>query len=649
MGADFDVSFNQNGQPQLLYIDKGKKKTNVGNKLSDFIIQKELGKGNFGSVSLVLSKLTNKVYAMKEIKSNRYKNEEQKLKVEKEIKLLENMNHPNVITYFSSFSENGNFYIILEYINGGSLEDLKKRAQKEGKVLTEEKVWDFLVQILAGLMYLHENKKIIHRDIKPDNILFDKEGNIKITDFGISAVNKVGVDDIIGFHNTCIGPLQYMAPEVVNGGSYTFKSDIYMLGLTFFNIMSGQLPEKKIVTNNDVLIALNPNASISDYYSKDIKYFLTKLLTVDVNERPSTKMAFIEAISFYHVKYLKVTSILSVLQCLYSIPMLASYFQSDNVKEYITNDGESRKFEITKTVKKALTHLDPTNFDYEEVRNQCLKLRILFYVKDEKLRRTREVDIVTVIEDICNNLHKELNRKCLIYIHPRPGINNINDESSQNNGEETIDESDETTVLESACKKFQENFRTKISNLIYFLVKTTYECPECNYKIKFTTLTHCAYCLRPERAAYRLDKKNLTVNDLFTHSYLRRIFDDMNLNCKICCKNQNSVIVSKLFYTCPLNLILAMEYSNGDKFILQIDEYIDISNFVERKDVNGTRYRLIVAIFSEKKDDITKYVLYTRDIIDGNWRYFNGRTYENSNLNALQNHKGIKALVYTAI
>ena len=72
MGADFDFSLDENGKPQFLFIDKGKKKLNVGNKLSDFNIEKQIGKGNFASVYLVKSKITNKVYAMKEIKAERY-------------------------------------------------------------------------------------------------------------------------------------------------------------------------------------------------------------------------------------------------------------------------------------------------------------------------------------------------------------------------------------------------------------------------------------------------------------------------------------------------------------------------------------------------------------------------------------------------
>ena len=204
MGADFDFSLNQEGQIQVFYIDKGTKKVNVGNRLSDFRIEKELGKGNFGKVYLVTSKITNKVYAMKEIKFDRYKSDSQRASVQKEIKLLENMNHPHVITYFSSFVENNNFYIVLEYLNGGSLDDKIKKEKEEKGSIDEKKVWDILIQILSGLVYLHENKKIIHRDIKPDNILMDKENNIKISDFGISAINKEDVDDMLKFHGTLV-------------------------------------------------------------------------------------------------------------------------------------------------------------------------------------------------------------------------------------------------------------------------------------------------------------------------------------------------------------------------------------------------------------------------------------------------------------
>jgi serine/threonine protein kinase len=79
MGADFEFTINSSGQPQLLFIDKGNKKVNVGSKLSDFIVKRKLGEGNFGSVSLVESKITTKVYGLKEIRGDYYDNEAQRL------------------------------------------------------------------------------------------------------------------------------------------------------------------------------------------------------------------------------------------------------------------------------------------------------------------------------------------------------------------------------------------------------------------------------------------------------------------------------------------------------------------------------------------------------------------------------------------
>ena len=647
MGTDYDFTINQNGQPQLLYIDKGKKKTNVGNKLSDFTIEKELGKGHFGSVYLVTSKLTNKVYAMKEIKSDRYANEAERLEIQKEVKLLENLNHPNVITYFSSFSENGNFYIILEYINGGSFQDLIKLTKEKGKLIDEKKIWDSLVQILSGLLYLHENKKIIHRDIKPDNILFDKEGNVKISDFGISAINNSEADDILRCHGTRIGPVQFMAPEMINGGNYGFKSDIYMLGLTFYIFMSGQMPEKKIMQDNSIFIALNEGTSLPNYYSEDVKQFIKELLTVNENERPSARDAFIGALSLYTVKYLKITSILTVLQCFYAILPLRTYFQSEKVQQIINSDEGDRNYLTTETVKKALYVMNPNKFDYNEVKIQCLRLRLLFYAKEEKLRRLPEIDVVTVVEDICNNLHKELNRFKSRNYDSMPGSNNLNEESGNNN-EYDVDESNEEQVMRAACKKNQESYRSRISDLIYFIVKTTNQCPECDKKIKITGTFHCAYCLRPERCAAWLGKTKLTICDLFNHSCKKRLFYDINLYCQNCNKNQKEIKIFKYFYTCPLNLILAFNYSNEDNFILEKEEFIDISEFVERKDINSPKYRLIAAIFTEKENDVTKYVSYTRDS-NGLWKFYNGKTYENSSLTDLQNHKRIEALFYTSI
>ena len=141
-------------------------------------------------------------------------------------------------------------YIITEYINGGNLKELIQKLKEKGKLVDEKKMWEFLIQLLKGLFYLHEEKKIIHKDIKPENILIDENMNLKISDYGINATNNKKVDDMLKHHGISIGSIQFIAPEMINNGIYDFKSDIYMLGLTLFNLMFGKLPDEKKLKNN---------------------------------------------------------------------------------------------------------------------------------------------------------------------------------------------------------------------------------------------------------------------------------------------------------------------------------------------------------------------------------------------------------------
>ena len=647
MGANFDYTMDQDGQIQFLYIDKGRNKVNVGNKLSDFVVQKVLGKGHFGRVFLVISKLTNKVYAMKEILQDRYNNEEQRREVQKEIKLLENLKHPHVITYFASFRENGNFYIVTEYINGGSLDSFIKYHHQNGKHVEEKLVWDLLCQCLSGLFYLHENQKIIHRDVKPDNILLDKELNLKISDFGVSAINKKDTDEFLKCHGTCAGPIQWMAPEMAHGGTYEFRSDVYMLGLTFFKLLSGGLPEKKIVDEDEnITIRRIDSASIPNIYSQSLINFVKKLLTFDVNNRPTSRRAFAEAIIHYTIKYSKVTSIISALECFLALPTIGPYFKGPKVQGYISN--EDKKYIITRTFRDALVYADPNNFNFEDLKVQCAVLRIMFNSRREETSKTEELDFTTFVEDLCNRLHKELNKYNL-----DEAVNQqnraINEEYRDEKGQK-IDEADEKRVIEVACKKFIERFRSKISDQIYFLSKQIYQCNECKNKIKFLTSYCCAYCLLPDRAAARLNKTNLNIYDLFDHRRLIRLYTDCNMRCKFCNKNQKEIWVQRVLYTSPYNLILSFDYPKDKEstFNFTIEEFIDIGDYVENK-VSKTQYRLVGAIFLEYLDNKeVKYVSYTKDI-NGQWKYFNGNSIVTSNLNELQNHKHIHGLFYTYV
>ena len=446
-----------------------------------------------------------------------------------------------------------------------------------------------------------------------------------------------------------------MAPEMGLGLQYDFKSDIYMLGLTFFFMMSNTLPVKKIDLGPIIIPIQDKNAKIPDIYSNALKNFIQKLLNPP-DQRPTTKKAYLEAISFYSYKYLKITSICSVLQCLFSIKAFCNYFNGDRVKTYIENDvnNDSRKYIITKAFKDTFLNINPSlfNFNFEVAKDECLKLRIIFYAGKEKKISYPEIDLHEFIVDLLNELHYELNKPIIPTVNQNAGDFNIEDEENNNNNnniEEIIDETNEMSVISATIKKFSEKYRSKISDLFHYIVKTEWECPECQTIVKYESSIYCLCALNPDRAALYLGKKDLNISDLFKHYRKKRLFIDQNINCQKCGKFQKSVNRTAIFYTSPIILILNILYKNGNQFNLAINEYINIGEFVQRTDVSNVNYRLMGAIFIEQNEqDGKKYVSITRKENNDGWYFYNGNSIQDCTFNDLVNHKNVQLLFYSS-
>jgi serine/threonine protein kinase len=628
-GMEFMI--DNNGQPRVLAIDKGGENVNVGSRLSDFVIVRSLGEGHFGSVKLVKSNITNKLYAMKEIKSSRYQSEKQRQSVEKEIKLLENLHHPNVITYFKSFRENGNFYIIIEYINGGSLEDLLLENIEKKRRINEKRIWDLLVQSLSGLLYLHEKRKIIHRDIKPDNLLLDSDGRLKISDFGVSAIQSENADEALKCHYTVAGPIQFMAPEVALGDIYDFKSDIYMLGLTFFFLMSNQLPEKKLTIGPLIIPVKNPNAKLPDCYSPKLRLFVEKLLK-PVEQRPTACVAYNEALDYYNSKYLKTTSICSTLLCLFSIPTINKYFKGQSIAKRLREDEENgtEKYIITKTFKDTFYSLDPLKFNAGKARLECLKLRLILYSDNERIGHSEELELYGFIAHLLLKLHNELNK--------------FKGKESRDSTE--IDETNENAVLEREVKRFITYYKSKISDEFYYLTKVADSCPDCGNVIRYFCGINSLCAMYPERTALYLKKKDISTIDMLRHYGKQRLFTDSEGHCYNCNKDIDKVYRKKIFYTSPFNFILEICYEKEDSFKLTINEKLFMNEFIERKDVSNSCYILVGAIFLESGNNEDKYESISRT--NNGWVYYNGNTIKKCTFNDLLNHKHLKMLFYSS-
>ena len=159
--------------------------------LKDFDIGKELGKGAFGSVCIVKRKIDNKTYAMKRVKISQLSLKEKENSLN-EIRILASLSHNNIIGYKEAFFDSASqtLNIVMEYADDGDLASKIKYNKKHGLLFRENIIWDYLIQILTGLKFLHDNK-IMHRDLKSANLFLMKNGTVKIGDLNVSKITKI--------------------------------------------------------------------------------------------------------------------------------------------------------------------------------------------------------------------------------------------------------------------------------------------------------------------------------------------------------------------------------------------------------------------------------------------------------------------------
>ncbi|KAI9784971.1 MAG: ATP binding [Geoglossum umbratile] len=252
-----------------------------------------IGQGSFGSVYLALHSITGELMAVKQVEmpSNAGSQMDNKKKamvdaLKREIGLLRELQHPNIVQYLGSSSDEDHLNIFLEYVPGGSVAALLNQYGP----LQEPLIRNFVRQILTGLAYLH-GREIIHRDIKGANVLVDNKGGIKISDFGIS--KRVEASSVLssGARNrpSLQGSVFWMAPEVVKQTSYTRKADIWSLGCLIVEMFTGTHPYPDCSQLQAIFKIGNFQASptIPENASADAIKFLGQTFELDHNKRPS--------------------------------------------------------------------------------------------------------------------------------------------------------------------------------------------------------------------------------------------------------------------------------------------------------------------------------------------------------------------------
>ena len=198
-----------------------------GQKINDrYEIIRVIGEGGMANVYLANDTILNRKVAVKVLRGDLANDEKFVRRFQREALSASSLNHPNIVEMYDVGEDDGNFYIVMEYVDGKNLKQLIKRRTK----LSLTEVVDIMKQLTDGISHAHDSF-IIHRDIKPQNMLILDNGLVKITDFGIAvALNSTQLTQT----NSVMGSVHYLPPEQAAGKGATFKSDIYSLGIMMY-------------------------------------------------------------------------------------------------------------------------------------------------------------------------------------------------------------------------------------------------------------------------------------------------------------------------------------------------------------------------------------------------------------------------------
>lgn len=242
--------------------------------LEDFSLQRTLGTGSFGRVHLVQSRHNHRFYAIKVLKKAQVVKMKQVEHTNDERRMLQRVKHPFLVTLWGTFQDSKNLYMVMDFVEGGELFSLLRKSQRFPNPVAKF----YAAEVTLALEYLHA-QHIIYRDLKPENLLLDRHGHLKITDFGFAK-------DVPDITWTLCGTPDYLAPEVVSSKGYNKSVDWWSLGILIFEMLCGFTPfwdsgsPVKIYEN-----ILRGKIKFPPYMHPDAVDLLSQLITPDLTKR----------------------------------------------------------------------------------------------------------------------------------------------------------------------------------------------------------------------------------------------------------------------------------------------------------------------------------------------------------------------------
>ena len=262
----------------------------ITRQFGNFLLERQVGSGGMGAVYLGRDMTLNRQVAVKVLKPDLVSDEKFLATFLREAEITASLNHPNIVQVYAFGQHDGVYYMVVEYISNGSLDDkIAERGQ-----ITELEGIEIGIAVARGLECALQRGGLIHRDIKPGNILFNSSNTPKVVDFGLS----LSYETTDHFDGEIWGTPYYVAPEKLEREPETFKSDLYSLGATLFHAMSGRPPYEGEDPNSVAMMHLSGNVVSLKAFVPDISdqtaYAVSKAMARYPEDRYESYAAFIE-------------------------------------------------------------------------------------------------------------------------------------------------------------------------------------------------------------------------------------------------------------------------------------------------------------------------------------------------------------------
>ena len=276
-----------------------------GTRIGSYEIVDVLGHGGMGEVFRVRHLISDRIEAIKVLLSASSTNTEMLDRFTREIRLLATLNHPNIAVLHTAFHHDNQLVMVMEYVEGADL------GSQLSSGITLNQSLDYARQVLTALRYAH-GRGIIHRDIKPSNIMITPEERVKVLDFGLA----LGLPDArLTTTGTLVGSMHYIAPEQISGEPHDARSDLYAVGVTLYEMITGRLPIEganypQVIAAHLQRSPVSP-ARINAGVSEGLSEVVMKALVKDKRERWQTAAEFLDALNSIRIDDASETRVVS--------------------------------------------------------------------------------------------------------------------------------------------------------------------------------------------------------------------------------------------------------------------------------------------------------------------------------------------------